>query len=62
MPKKPVHDPDTGEIIEWLDNSPEEPWADAQQQALDRRLVKWTGEYDGRGRAIYERTDIEGRG
>jgi hypothetical protein len=62
MDKKAVRDPDTGKVIEWLDNSPDAPEADALQTALNRRLLEWTGKYDARGRAIYERTSTSGHG
>jgi hypothetical protein len=56
MKMRQIRDPSTGHIIE---EYPLDDWfGECMQEALDRRLLEFTGKRDPKGRAIYHRTTV----
>jgi hypothetical protein len=55
-----IRDPDTGRILE--EYPFDDPLAVVIQEALDRRILKYTGTDDSTGKPIYVRTAFGMRG
>jgi hypothetical protein len=54
---KHIRDPNTGQVLETYAH--DDPFADVLQEALNRRLLEFTGARDARGKPIYRRTSSD---